>query len=291
MTHHPEASASTDDLDGALDARFTFDYQQIGDLEPGQRWSTWGSCQPLSRGPEPWPDWIITDDAAVDTELGVLKTGKEADVFLLERSAPLDDRSVVLAAKRYRDNTHRTFHRNTAYTEGRKLPKKGGREARALAKSTSFGKTVAAGMWAWAEWEALVRFHRAGLPVPYPAQVDGTEILMELITDSDGAPAPRLAATRPDRNLLESLWVQLCDTITGLAGLGCVHGDLSAYNLLVAGERLVLIDLPQTVDLFGNPHGMDMLQRDCMNVAKWFVARGLDVDGEDLFGEVVARSV
>ena len=285
MTQHPEAVSS------ALDDRFTFGYQQIGELDDDQRWSTWGSCQPLSRGPQPWPEWIITDDAAVDTELGILKTGKEADVFLLERSAPLDDRAVVLAAKRYRDSAHRTFHRNTDYTDGRKLPKKGGREARAMAKSTTFGKSVAAGMWAWAEWESLVRFHSAGLPVPYPVQIDGTEILMELVVGDDGSPAPRLAATRPDRKLLESLWFQLSDAIGGLASLGCVHGDLSAYNLLVSGERLVLIDLPQTVDLFANPHGMEMLQRDCTNVATWFRARGLEVDGEQFFGEVIARSI
>lgn len=290
MSHHPEASASS--LDGtSVDQRFAFDYRQIGALAVDQRWSTWGNCQPLSRGPQPWPDWVITDDAAVDTELGVLKTGKEADVFLLERSAPLDDRSVVLAAKRYRDSTHRTFHRNTAYTDGRKLPKKGGREARAMAKSTTFGKSVAAGSWAWAEWESLVRFHRAGLPVPYPVQVDGTEILMELVLGDDGTPAPRLAATRPRPELLASLWSQVYDAVSGLAALGCVHGDLSAYNLLVAGERLVMIDLPQTIDLFGNPHGMEMLQRDCTNVAAWFRVRGLDVEGEELFGEVVARAV
>ena len=290
MTQHPEAASSTDAVD-AVDSRFTFDYQEIGELGDNQRWSTWGSCEPLSRGPRPWPDWIITDDAAVDTELGILKTGKEADVYLLERSAPLDDRSVVLAAKRYRDAAHRAFHRNTSYTEGRRLPKKGGREARAMAKSTSFGKSVAAGMWARAEWESLVRFTRAGLPVPYPVQIDGTELLMEFAVDHDGAPAPRLAATRPERKLLESLWAQLYDAISGLAAIGCVHGDLSAYNLLVAGERLVLIDLPQTVDLFGNPHGMELLQRDCVNVATWFRARGLDVDGDELFGEVVARAV
>lgn len=289
MTQHPETFTSAENLYPAT--HFDFAYQQVGELEAGQRWSTWGNCQPLSRGPQPWPDWIITDDAAVDTELGVLKTGKEADVFLLERSAPLDDRTVVLAAKRYRDDEHRTFRRTVDYTEGRKQPKKGGREARAMAKRSSFGRSVAAGQWAWAEWEALVRFQRAGLPVPYPVQIDGTELLMELVVDADGAPAPRLAATRPDRNLLESLWVQLSDAIAGLASLGCVHGDLSAYNLLVAGERLVVIDLPQSVDLFGNPHGMELLQRDCVNVATWFRARGLEVDGEELFGEVVARSV
>ena len=40
---------------------------------------------------------------------------------------------------------------------------------------------MAAGQWAWAEWEALTRFWVAGVPVPYPVQIDGTEILMEFI--------------------------------------------------------------------------------------------------------------
>ena len=77
----------------------TFDLDVFDDLPPGQRWSTWDEIGILA-GPEPWPDWVITESAAIDTELGILKTGKEADVFLLERATP--DRSVVLAAKRYR---------------------------------------------------------------------------------------------------------------------------------------------------------------------------------------------
>ncbi|WP_265444404.1 serine protein kinase RIO [Flexivirga meconopsidis] len=287
----PPEGANQADLDSGIDPRFTFSYQQIGDLADGQRWSTWGDCEPLCRGPEPWPDWLVTDDSAVDTELGVLKTGKEADVFLLERSAPLDDRSVVMAAKRYRDSGHRTFHRNAAYTEGRRLPRKGGRDARAVAKSTAHGRAVAAGMWARAEWEAMVRLHKAGLPVPYPVQIDGTEVLMELVTAPDGSPAPRLAAARPTPELLQSLWIQLSEAVVTLAAAGLVHGDLSAYNLLVAGDRLVVIDLPQAVDVVGNPHGFELLHRDCTNVGKWFAGRGLDVDPEELFATALAHVV
>ena len=96
---------------------YPFTYSPVADdLGPGQRWSTWDDIGILA-GPEPWPDWVITESAAVDTELGVLKTGKEADVFLLERATP--DRSVVLAAKRYRSTQHRLFHRDAGYTEGR----------------------------------------------------------------------------------------------------------------------------------------------------------------------------
>lgn len=264
----------------------------VPDLEPGQRWSTWRQIPALSRGPAPWPDWLVTDDESIDTELGILKTGKEADVFLVERSNVTGPpKNCRLAAKRYRDQQHTSFNRTTDYTEGRGIARKGHRERRALAKKTSFGKQLAAGRWALAEWESLVRLFEAGLPVPYPVQIDGTEILMELITHPDGSPAPRLAALRvASRTQLADLFDQARRALITLAGMGVAHGDLSAYNLLVAGERLVIIDVPQTVDVIGNPHGMDFLHRDCRNVATWFAGKGLAVDGDELFGEVAAHA-
>ncbi len=106
----------------------------------------------------------------------------------------------------------------------------------------------------------------------------------------EGETAPRLAQTRPEPDLLASYFDQLRDAMATLAQAGLVHGDLSAYNLLAAGERLVVIDLPQMVDLAGNPAGFDFLQRDCANVCAWFRSRGLDVDEHDLFGELMGRA-
>ena len=85
-----------DPLSG-VDPSFVFDFRAYDDLDDGQRWSTWLSVEPLCRGPEPRPDWVVTSQGAIDTELGILKTGKEADVFLLERADPLD------AGRRRRD--------------------------------------------------------------------------------------------------------------------------------------------------------------------------------------------
>ena len=297
MSH--DSTQHLSDLDPDLDPSFVFDFTAYDDLDDDtQRWSTWLSVEPLCRGPEPRPDWVVTSQAAVDTELGILKTGKEADAFLLERAVPgsedLDDpvgQSVVMVAKRYRGEDHRTFHRSTAYTEGRKT--RNTRDARAMAKKTPHGRAVAAGQWAWAEWQALVRCHGLGLPVPYPVQLDGTELLMEWITvegEHGAETAPRLAQTRPDRPLLESYYEQLRDAMAELARHGVVHGDMSAYNVLAAGDRLVIIDLPQVVDLVGNPAGMDFLMRDCTNVVGWFRARGLEVDEQDLFGELLAQA-
>ena len=88
-------------------------------LPEGDRWSTWDQSIPTERGPRPYPDWLVTELAAVDTELGILKTGKEADVFLLRRGVPQTERSCLLAAKRYRSAEHRMFHRDSGYLEGR----------------------------------------------------------------------------------------------------------------------------------------------------------------------------
>lgn len=282
----PEAALAPPDRADDVDPRFVFDFHALDDLEEDQRWSTWLSVEPLCRGPQPRPDWVVTSQAAIDTELGVLKTGKEADVFLLERGVPAGP-SVVMAAKRYRDEDHRSFHRSASYTEGRRG--RNTRDNRAVQRKSSYGRAVAAGQWAAAEWDSLTRLWTQGLPVPYPVQVDGTEILMEWI-QIDGETAPRLAQTRPDRALLASYYDQLREVIGTLAQLGLVHGDLSAYNLLAAGPRLVVIDLPQMVDLVANPAGMDFLMRDCQNVCTWFRSRGLDVDEHELFGDVVTHA-
>jgi RIO kinase 1 len=285
MSSHLFDTSSTSEPDPS----FTFDFRAWDDPGDGQRFSTWMSVEPLCRGPEPRPDWVVTGQAALDTELGVLKTGKEADVFLLERAVPGDPaQQVVMAAKRYRGEEHRSFHRSTAYTEGRRT--RNTRDARAMAKKTAHGRAVAAGQWAWAEWEALKRFWAAGVPVPYPVQIDGTEILMELV-QVDGEAAPRLAQARPRGDLLASYFDQLRDAMVALATHGVAHGDLSAYNVLAAGDRLVIIDLPQAVDILANPTGMDFLMRDCHNVCSWFVARGLEVDEHELFADLVAAAL
>ena len=274
---------------GVDDPLISFSFVETDELAPGQRWSTWDDIGVLA-GPEPWPDWLITSSAAVDTELGILKTGKEADVFLLERALPggtaEEESSVVLAAKRYRGHDQQLFHRDSAYTEGRRM--RNSRDRRAAAKGTAWGRTVEAGQWAMAEFDHLSRFWSAGLPVPYPVQLDGTEILMELITLADGSTAPRLAQTRPPADLLATYWEQLTAAMRVLAGFGLAHGDLSPFNLLATEDRVVLIDVPQAVDVVANPQGMEFLARDCRNVATWFAARGLEVEGEELLADLLA---
>ena len=263
-------------------------------VEPGpdQRWSTWPSVTPTQRGPEPRPEWVVTSAGGIDTELGIVKSGKEADLYLIDRfepgPTPADPpvRSSILAAKRYRSPDNRDFHRSAVYQEGRRTRRS--RDTRAVEKGTDYGRAFAAGMWASAEFEALCTMYERGAPVPYPVQVDGTELLMEFIGDGTVA-APRLAQSRDEPPELRPLLEQVVDAMHLFARAGLVHGDLSPYNLLVHEGRVVVIDLPQIVDAIANPNGVGMLHRDCVNIADWFTRKRVEVDAEALFAELLAE--
>ena len=253
----------------------------------GDRWSTWDRGE---RGPQPRPEWVVIELAAVDIELGLLKTGKEAEVHLLRRELP-GGPSSLLAAKRYRSNDHRLFHRDAGYLEGRRMRRS--REMRAIEGRTAFGRNLIAEQWSVAEFAALSRLWTVGAPVPYPVQRNGTELLLEFIGDVDGTAAPRLAQLRPGPDELHELWLQLLGALDLMAGAGYTHGDLSAYNVLVHDGRLVLIDLPQIVDVVANPGGAEFLRRDVQNIAGWFHQRGLSeqvTDVETLTAELLATA-
>ncbi len=250
----------------------------------GERWTTWDVA---THGPTPRPGWVVTDLGAVDSDLGVLKTGKEADVHVVRRWVPGTGRAATMAAKRYRAADHRLFHRDAGYLEGRRVRKS--RESRAMARRTDFGKQMISGQWAAAEFDALGRFWELGLPVPYPVQLDESEMLMELVGDEQAA-APRLVSTRPAPDLLADLFEQLRTALLTLARHGWTHGDLSPYNVLLDGERLVIIDWPQVVDVIGNPSGFDFLERDAATMVAWFRRKGLEVDLGELVGDLVAEA-
>ncbi|MDR0483612.1 MAG: serine/threonine protein kinase [Cellulomonadaceae bacterium] len=286
--HYPDPSSNAHPSNAA-DALGDADIFADPELHPDIRWSTWPFVEKLQRGPQPYPVWLVTEAAALDTELGILKTGKEADVHLIERAVPGDPhKAVQLAAKRYRSADDRAFRRDSSYTEGRKVKKS--RDQRAITnRKSEYGRAVKSGAWAWAEFSALSRLYTAGAPVPYPVQIDDTEILMEFIGE-DGVAAPRLAQARPSAALLQDYWHQLRTAMGVFARLGWAHGDLSPYNTLAHGDRLVIIDVPQVVDLAASPFATQFLHRDCVNMCTWFNARGLNADPDVLFAEVLAEA-
>ena len=255
------------------------------DVRPYSSWDV------ATHGPDPRPGWVVTELSALDTELGILKTGKEADVHLVHRGMP-GTPGTLLAAKRYRPAERRMFHRDAGYTEGRRVRRS--RETRAMARRTEFGRELLAGQWADAEFAALSALWPIEAPVPYPVQLAGTELMLEFVGEADGTAAPRLAQYRVSGSDAADLFEQCRTAMQVLARAGYAHGDLSAFNLLVHRGRLVMIDLPQIVDLAANPQGATYLHRDCVNICRWFAARGVATEAADpelLFGDLMAQAV
>ncbi|GAB2595902.1 serine protein kinase RIO [Pseudactinotalea suaedae] len=276
---------------------------QVVELDEDQRWSTWPeTAHTLDRGPQPFPDWVVQHHGAIDTELGVLKTGKEADAFLIERALPEEDRTgrpgevTLMVAKRFRSSEHVSFHRSQAYADGRRT--RDSRVTRAIARGTAFGREAAATQWARTEFGALRELFCAGLAVPYPVQIVEGELCMEFIGVDGERPvaASRLHEMRPDAELAVQWAGELRRFVLDLADLGYAHGDLSPYNVLVdprsETQRLVVIDVPQVVDLVANPHGREFLLRDCVNVCTWLRAHHApeaSTDPEEWYGRAVRR--
>ena len=240
----------------------------------------YSSYDVATHGPHPIPDWLVTSLSARDTRLGVIKTGKEADVSLLDRSLPGGE-GCLLAVKTFRAADHRLFHRDAGYQEGRRIRRS--RETRAMATRTAFGRELLAGQWATAEFGALSALWKAGARVPYPVQLIGSELMMEFIGEPDGTAAPRLAVFNATTSVFVELWHDLVASLEVLAQAGLTHGDLSPYNVLVDEKGCVVIDLPQVVDLVANPQGEEFLRRDCRNIADFFARRGvLAADADNL---------
>jgi RIO kinase 1 len=112
--------------------------------------------------------------------------------------------------------------------------------------------------------------------------------MMQYLGDEAGA-GPRLVEWRVGRAEMVKLHDEAVEILKGIARCGLVHADLSPYNLLVWEDRLWVIDLPQAVKPFQNPHAFDFLHRDVTNVIGWFARKGVETDPEEVFAEVLTE--
>jgi RIO kinase 1 len=204
----------------------------------------------------------LVEDGIIDDVLGQVKSGKEADVFIVQVG------DEVRCAKVYKEANQRSFRQAAVYQEGRKV--QNSRSARAIAKSTRFGKKEAESSWIGAEVAALNTLSAAGIRVPTPFGFFDGVLIMELILGEDGLPAPRLndLALSPETALLYH--EELIGQIVRMLCAGIIHGDLSEFNVLVDADGPVIIDLPQAVNAAGNNSAAMLFARDVDNMARWF---------------------
>jgi RIO kinase 1 len=201
-------------------------------------------------------------EGLIDSVVRQLKSGKEADVYVVRRGGD------TCAAKIYKEANKRSFRQAVDYTENRKV--RNSRQARAMAKRTTFGRQQQEAAWQSAEVDALYRLAAAGVRVPRPINFHEGVLLMELVVDEQGDAAPRLndlgfsaaEALRHHATLIDEVVRMLC--------AGVIHGDLSEFNVLLAADGPVIIDLPQAVDAAGNNHAPRMLMRDVDNLRSFF---------------------
>ncbi|MEO6519082.1 MAG: PA4780 family RIO1-like protein kinase [Pseudoxanthomonas sp.] len=200
----------------------------------------------------------LIDDGVIDEVMRPLKSGKEAAVYVVRSG---DD---VRCAKVYKDMAQRSFKQRVQYQEGRKV--RGSREARAIGKASKYGRKQQETAWKNTEVDALYQLADAGVRVPQPYGYFHGVLVMELVTDAEGFSAPRLGELQLEADLAREYHAFLVKQVQLMLCIGLIHGDLSAYNVLVGAEGPVVIDFPQVVSAGGNNAARAMLLRDVNNL-------------------------
>ena len=200
----------------------------------------------------------LIDDGVIDEVLRPLKSGKEAAVYVVRSG---DD---VRCAKVYKDMAQRSFKQRTQYQEGRKV--RGSRQARAVGKASKYGRKQQETAWKNTEVDALYQLRDAGVLVPEPHGYFHGVLVMELVTDAEGFSAPRLGEVELTADVARSYHQILMRQVVKMLCCGLIHGDLSAYNVLVGPDGPVVIDFPQVVSAAGNNAARAMLLRDVNNL-------------------------
>ena len=204
----------------------------------------------------------LVAEGLIDTVVRQLMSGKEAMVYVVRQGEH------TLCAKIYKEATQRSFRQAVDYTENRKV--KNSRQARAMAKGSRYGREQQEQAWQSAEVDALYRLAAAGVRVPRPLNFHDGVLLMELVTGPEGDAAPRLNDVHFTPDEARRHHASLLAEVVRMLGAGVVHGDLSEFNILLAEDGPVIIDLPQAVDAAGNNHASRMLLRDVNNLRDFF---------------------
>jgi RIO kinase 1 len=221
---------------------------------------------------------MLVQNGLVDEVVCQLMSGKEAEVYVVQ------SRGELRCAKVYKEACKRSFSQQAQYQEGRKV--RNSRQTRAMAKNSRYGRKEQEGAWHNAEVEALQRLDDAGVRVPKVYSYVGGVLLMELVVDAQGDPAPRLNDIRPTAESAREGFQTMISQIVIMLCAGLVHGDLSEYNVLAGSDGLVIIDLPQAIDAAGNNNASKMLERDVKNMTAYFGRFAPELLGTDFGREI-----
>ncbi len=222
----------------------------------------------------------LVDDGLVDEVIRQLMSGKEATVYVVRCGAE------IRCAKVYKDVDRRSFKQAVQYREGRKV--RNSRRARAMEKSSRFGRGQQEQVWQNAEVDALYRLANAGVRVPQPYGCFDGVLLMELITDDEGLDAPRLNDVTLSAEQAREGHAVVMKYVTRMLCAGLVHGDLSEFNVLVDESGPVIIDLPQAVDAAANNHAQWMLERDVSSITAYYAQYAPELSGSRYGKEIWA---
>ena len=204
----------------------------------------------------------LEDDGLIDETVSQLMSGKEAQVYIVRCG------DTLRCAKIYKEANKRSFKQAAQYQEGRKV--RNSRDARAMGKRTRYGQRGQEEAWLNAEVEALRRLYQAGVRVPQThGFIDGV-LLMDMITDAEGDVAPRLNDVQMSAEDARRFHASVMQDIVKMLCAGLIHGDLSEFNVLMAADGPVIIDLPQAVNAAGNNNAAAMLMRDVENMTRYF---------------------
>ncbi|AEI65756.1 RIO1 family regulatory kinase/ATPase [Corallococcus macrosporus] len=204
-------------------------------------------------------------DGIIEAIIGQLKTGKEAEVWLVQHAGE------VVAAKLYKERHERNFRNNAGYREGREV--RNSRTRRAIEKGSRFGQNAAEDAWKSAESDSLYKLHAQGVRVPTPVLFYEGILLMEVVLDAEGHPAPRMVEAPPATpEDAHALYVDLRAQVINMLCADLIHGDLSPYNILMSYAGPVIIDFPQTVAAARNNSAEFYFRRDLDNVRNFLAS-------------------
>jgi len=206
----------------------------------------------------------LLSEGVISEVAGRLKGGKEADVYAVWFGGRL------VAAKVYKDRSFRSFKNNAGYLEGRGV--RSSRSQRAMDRKTSFGQATAEAAWKAAEADALYKLHAAEVRVPAPVLFLDGVLLMELVLDAAGDPAPRLIDTDLTPAEARAAYHDMLTQLVRILSCDLIHGDLSPYNVLWGVNGATIIDFPQIVSASHNSRSESFFVRDAKNILGFFAS-------------------